>query len=101
MAFCGGDFHARQNEKAVYRQTVAPHQPTIEEVIDRVTSIVIGHREPIKALAPGCFDQLFWTTHTVARKKGVTVQIKFKGHGRAAYLIRNFRSVNGRCLCPS
>src|SRR5436305_7222662 len=42
----GRDFDSRQNEKIVDRHTIKSHQPFLEQVIDRVTGVVIRDGDP-------------------------------------------------------
>jgi hypothetical protein len=42
MPVRGRDLDSRQNEEIVDWHTIKSHQPVLEQVIDRVTSVVIG-----------------------------------------------------------
>ena len=51
MAFGGGDFDAGNDEKIIHRQSVLPHQPFLEQVVDRVAGVVIGDGNPCSPFA--------------------------------------------------
>src|SRR6266481_9547478 len=83
MSVGGGDFDSGQNEKIVDWQTIEPHQAFLEEVIDRIASVVIRDSDATQTLgARGC-DQIFRAGNAVTGKERMRVQIDIKRHGRA------------------
>src|ERR1043166_7070317 len=83
MSIGGGDLDSGENEKIVDWQTIEPHQAFLEQVIDRIASIVIRDSDATQTFgARGC-DQIFRAGNAVTGKEQMRVQIDIKRHGWA------------------
>ena len=69
-----------ENEEIIDGQTVQPHQAFLKEVIDGVTRVVIGDRDPVQPFGARGGDQVFRTGNTVPGKKGMRVQVDIERH---------------------
>src|SRR5438046_1736423 len=81
MPVRGRYLDSRQNEEIVDRHAVKSHQAFLEQVIDRVTGVVIGDGDPAQTFGARRGDQIFRTRNSVAGKKRVRMQIDVKRHG--------------------
>src|SRR5213078_1264891 len=66
MPVRGRYLDSRQNEEIVDRHAVKSHQAFLEQVIDRVTGVVIGDGDPAQTFGARRGDQIFRTRNSVA-----------------------------------
>jgi peroxiredoxin len=81
MAIRGRDLYSRENEKIIDRQAIQSHQAFLEQVIDRITCVVIGDGYAMQTFGARRRNHIFGTGDTVSGKKGMCMQVDVKRHG--------------------
>src|SRR5262245_60896232 len=81
MTVRGSYFDSRKNEKIVDWHAIKSHQAFLEQVIDRVTCVVIGDGDPVQTFGARRGDQIFRAGNSITGKKRMRMQIDIKRHG--------------------
>jgi hypothetical protein len=79
--------HAGQDQEIIDRQTVEPHQAFLEQVIDRVASVVISNCDSVQTFGARGSDQIFRARNTVPGKKGMCMEVDIERHSQEASLV--------------
>src|ERR1051326_2814917 len=74
----GRYLNSRQDEKVVNRHAIKSHQAFFEQVVHRVTRVVVGDRDSAQTFRLRCRDQIFRAGNSVAGKERMRVQIDIK-----------------------
>src|SRR5205809_1037850 len=80
MALRSGDLNSRNNEETVYRESIVTHQVFPPQIIDRIASVMIGNSDAVQSFRPRARDQILRAGNTVAREKGVSMQVDIERH---------------------
>ena len=83
MTVRGSHFDSRKNEEIVDGHAIKPHQAFLEQVVDRVTRVVICDGDPAQAFGARRGDQIFRAGNSITGKKRMRMQIDIKRHGCA------------------
>ena len=80
MAFGRGNLRAGDHQKTVHSRTVVADQSAIPQVAAAVASVMVGQREPMKALFAGSGDQRLRTANSIPGEEGVHMRINAERH---------------------
>ncbi len=80
MAVGGRHLDSRKNEKIVNGQSIESHQALLEQVIDRVTGVVIGDDNAVQALGARSRNHIFRAGNPVTGKERMRMQVDIQRH---------------------
>src|SRR4051812_4012047 len=87
MTFIRRHFLPGDDQEAIDRQSVLPHQALVEHVGDRIAGVVIGYGETMQTLGLGGRNVVLRAGDSIARKERMGVEVDVEGHCREG----NFR----------
>ncbi len=80
MALRGRNLNPRNNEKSVRGEAIRSLKFVFNEILMRITGIVIGYRNTAQASRPRRFDQLLGAAGCIRRKERMDVKVKSMNH---------------------